>query len=195
MIFRIIFALALLIAQTTVLAGPLFVWSNVGNEPSNLPTDFYLRIQFTDATMDTGDRVSFNARNCDMCVYSDSPIEFIEMGQGGSGRRVWFRPSTVPMRYSDALNINLTLSAGGYLNGSIFGGNFQSDFSLSSADNVFRISGANSDAPGSGGCNSNLSGTCFGATGVIRDADVPEPASLALLVLGLCLIGGRARRR
>lgn len=96
------------------------------------------------------------------------------------------------------LQLDLQFVDGGYLTGSIYANDSNSHIYMTSVGNSFQVKDANSDQgmPGAGcGWQEIPPMPCAGATGFIRRVNkVPEPGSVAVLILGAIALAGTRRR-
>lgn len=198
-IIPVLFAAAVL-AQPAQ-AAVTYTWKDVA-PASSMPAGLNLELVFSDAAVNKGS-LSLNF------------VNLIQNGQAGLHQqdsllslRYWYEPvaggpqlnylsygyKALPQYYRDHIDINVTFLPGGFLGGSIFAIDDNSEFRMDSDGSLFTMRRAHSDEPV--GC-AGYQAPCSGSTGLLVASvqnEVPEPSSVALAGLGL-LAAWFARRR
>jgi hypothetical protein len=179
-------------------AAVTYTWQQV-DASSSMPTGMHLELAFSEQAVAAG-QLSLNIWNdCSIgppCIDpQDSLLSlrywFDHPVYGGQHNLIDYGYRNAPRHYGDRIIANFTFLPGGLLGGDLFASDGNSDFRMSSEGALFSMLDANSDEPfGCGYAYPN----CAGASGLLRarlpedaqqDTDVPEPATGAILGLGL----------
>lgn len=195
----LLFAAALL-AQPAQ-AAVTYTWKDV-DPATSMPAGLNLELVFSDAAVKKGSLV------LDFVNYFDGGEEGLFQQNSLLSLRYWYEPvaggprlnyldynnKALPQYYRDHIELNVTFLPDGYLGGSIFAIDDNSEIHIGSEGTLFTVIRAHSNEPV--GCAYDAD-PCSGSTGLLevsRQAEVPEPSSMALAGLGL-LAAWFARRR
>ena len=179
-------------------AGVVYQWTAINDET---PRGITLSIEFDNPTVRSGE---FNIDIVDepglevprsgllalRYTFPGMENEMVYTSRGGAGFSFG----------RGNLFMDLQFDATGYLTGSIFASDSNSDIRLASIGRIFTVLNANSDEgmPGAGCPPRPQEYICGGATGYIQrvaHSEVPEPASIALIGAGLLAASIFPRRR
>lgn len=198
-IIPLLFAAALL-AQPAQ-AAVTYTWKDV-TPASSMPAGLNLELVFSDAAVKQG------SLSLDFINYAHDGEEGLFQQDSLLSLRYWYEPiaggpqlnylsydnQALPQYYRDHIEIDVTFLPGGFLGGSIFAIDDNSEFRIRSEGSLFTVIRAHSNEPY--GCEYEAE-PCSGSTGLLvaaSQAEVPEPSSIALAGLGL-LAAWLARRR
>ena len=187
-----VLALSICLLPLSSNAGVLYKWRSLNNET---PRGITLELEFDANTVASGEF------SMTVTPGAEEPLA----KHGLLGLRYAFPGSSEPLYYSAAedsfryglgeLDIRVSFDKGGYLTGYIYANDAQHHIGMDSMGRKFTIFDANSDeGMPSAECGWQSDIPCAGATGHIRRIDIPEPASVALLGIGL-LAAGIGRRK
>ena len=177
-------ALALSCASLCSQAGVLYEWRALDAET---PRGITLQLEFDEALVASG---AFSLV-VEQDGFPDEPfpssqlfnLRYVIPGTNGP-RYLSYSSETGFSSGLGLLDIDLRFEAGGYLSGHILANDSEKHIELASMGRLFTVLDANSDE-GMDGAGCEWAQACAGATGQIRRADVPEPATLALFAAGL----------
>lgn len=166
-------------------ANVVYEWH--GNNDAT-PYNITMRMEFSDAAYDAG-RLTLKMREHDFDADAGL-VNFYYKAPGKPRPITYDRDRT--FGEGDLLEMDIVFLDDLTLSGSFKAFNFESHIFMESANNLFTVTYANSDATMiDAGCApwSN----CAGGTGVFRQ--VPEPGSIALMGLGLLGLARHARSK
>lgn len=195
------FALAALSIHASSQADVIYEWNSIGN---TTPKDISMKLVFGDELIGQ-DSYAYTLHAG--WPFNDSHytgLKEISFSATGARPMSLFPGQQVEAPYLD-LVLNLQFLAGGQLGGSIYFNDSQSDVRLASTDGVFSVLAMHSDAnPDGSGISCDGVANCAWSTGTLNRLDsanqlesraVPEPASVALVGLGLLGIASLRRRK
>lgn len=178
-------ALAMLCAASAAQANTVYTWYGDNNLP---PYSIKLQIDLTDDALATG------AFNYDYSQPDRTGLARVFYTYPGDAAPIDWH-NGLPSYYGE-FKLNLSFGPDGALSGSIFARNFNNQISLEGTAGRFTITDAESDGSmlGAGCEHGNI---CAGGTGVFTyySYTVPEPASLALIGLGVAGMAAVGRRK
>jgi len=178
-------AIAALSFHANSQANVVYEWQ--GNNDAT-PYNIKMRMEFSDGAFDAG-RLTLKMRENDF----DPEAGLVNFYYKAPGKP---RPITYARDHAfgegDLLEMDIVFLDDLTLSGSFKAFNFESHIFMASANNLFTVTYANSDATMiDAGCAP--SSNCAGGTGVFRQ--VPEPGSTALMSLGLLGVARHARSK
>ena len=187
--------LSLLLVTSSAFANVEYRFNSVSNSATLLPSGVQLGIILSDAVVAAG-HIDYQSPDCTLfssglpgsCVIDPtSPIAYFYFSVNGEPHNtITYFPQQQAMGNERRLNLSLDINAKGFLNGSIFANNTETDISFMGVNGLFTVTGVHSDfGLDAGGCPGTNTPQCFGATGTIQA--VPEPGTVTLL--GLAILG------
>lgn len=182
-------------------AGIVYQWSATNDQ---VPLLINIELEFEQSTIDSGAfaytheaAANFTAPlNADLFSlrYSFPGMSYVMQYSSERG----FSGGDYSNEYG-SLNLDLRFDRDGFLTGSFAANDVFSHIILGSSGREFTVIDANSDeGMPNAGCGFPTNIPCQGATGMIRQAmetKIPEPASLALLAIGVVGLASTRRRK
>ena len=198
MLKKIIIATALIAGfQSAASANVVYTWVTVNSSPEKSPLNPKISLVFTDEAVASG-YAAFNYRDVNPATPGGDLVELYF--QTGNMLPIKFS-SDVPFAPAQGnryvLNGGFGITSEGFLTGGLTVNDGQTDFTMSSAGTLFTFDHIASDGPIDASCTPS-DRNCGGATGYFHETfryTVPEPGSIALLLIGALGAAGTYRRR